>query len=178
MRVSEGVIVSDFWIGGISRNVGVHDPVGVIGIGSKPSGEAAISSPWGAHMPYNLEDQQALQVLTARLDTAWTGQDGRGFAACFAEESALRYHTGRTLQGRGEIEQNYLAYFASKPEQERHVTLIRHVRFLRPDVAVIDGHVDIWRQQELRLHLLATFVVTKEVGTWLISDVCLAVPVS
>jgi putative tributyrin esterase len=26
MRVSEGAIVSDFWIGGISRSVGVHDP--------------------------------------------------------------------------------------------------------------------------------------------------------
>jgi uncharacterized protein (TIGR02246 family) len=128
-------------------------------------------------MPYDMEDEKALQALTARLDAAWTDQDAQGFAACFAEASALRYHTGRTLQGRGQIEQNYLTYFASKPEQERHVTLIRQVRFIRLDVAVIDGHVDIWRQQELRLHLLATFVVTKEDGKWLISDVCLMVPV-
>jgi uncharacterized protein (TIGR02246 family) len=128
-------------------------------------------------MPYNLEDEKALQELTTRLDAAWTGQDAKGFATCFAEESALRYHTGRTLQGRGQIEHNYLTSFASKPEQERHVTLIQQVRFIRPDVAVIDGHVDIWRQQELRLHLLATFVVTEEDGKWLISDVCLMVPV-
>ena len=76
-------------------------------------------------MPYNLEDEQALQELTARLDASWTGQDAQGFAACFAEESALRYHTGRMLQGRGQIEQNYLTSFASKSEPERHVTLIR-----------------------------------------------------
>ena len=77
-----------------------------------------------------------------------------------------------------QIEQNYVAYFSSKPAQERHVTLIRHVRFLRPEVAVIDGHVEIWRQQELRLHLLATFVMTKEDGQWLVSDVYLMVPVT
>jgi uncharacterized protein (TIGR02246 family) len=128
-------------------------------------------------MPDTLEDKQALQELTTRLDGAWTEQDAQGFAACFAEESALRYHTGRTLQGRGQIEQNYLTHFASKPVQERHVTLIHQVRFLRPDVAVIDGRVDIWRQHELRLCLLAMFVVTKEEGKWLIADVCLRVPV-
>ena len=129
-------------------------------------------------MPYDMEDEKALQELTTRLDAAWTGQDAKGFAACFAEESVLRYHTGRTLQGRAQIEQNYVAYFSSKPAQERHVTLIRHVRFLRPEVAVIDGHVEIWRQQELRLHLLATFVMTKEDGQWLVSDVYLMVPVT
>jgi uncharacterized protein (TIGR02246 family) len=129
-------------------------------------------------MPYNLEDEKALQELTARLDAAWTGQDAKVFAACFTEESALRYHTGRTVQGRAQIEQNYRDYFSSKSEQERHVTLIRQVRFIRPDVAVIDGHVEIWRQQERRLHLLATFVETKEDGKWLISDVCLMVPVN
>jgi uncharacterized protein (TIGR02246 family) len=125
-----------------------------------------------------MEDEKALQELTARLDAAWTGQDAKVFAACFAEESALRYHTGRTLQGRAQIEQNYLDYFSSKSDQERHVTLTRQVRFIRPDVAVIDGHVEIWRQQELRLHLLATFVGAKEDGKWLISDVCLMVPVN
>ena len=129
-------------------------------------------------MPYDMEDEKVLQELIARLDASWTGQDAKVFAACFTEESTLRYHTGRTLQGRAQIEQNYLDYFSSKSEQERHMTLIRQVRFIRPDVAVIDGHVEIWRQQELRLHLLSTFVVTKEDGKWLISDVCLMVPVN
>ena len=82
-------------------------------------------------MPYDMEDEKALQELTARIDAAWTGQDAKGFAACFAAESALQYHTGRTLQGRAQIEQNYLDYFSSKSEQERHVTLIRQVRFIR-----------------------------------------------
>jgi uncharacterized protein (TIGR02246 family) len=132
----------------------------------------------GADMPYDMEDEKALQELMARLDAAWTGQDAKVFAACFTEESALRYHTGRTLQGRAQIEQHYLASFASKSAQERHVTLIRQVRFIRPDVAIIDGHVDIWRQQERRLHLLATFVVTKEDGKWLLSGVYLMVPVN
>jgi uncharacterized protein (TIGR02246 family) len=125
-----------------------------------------------------MEDEKALQELTARLDAAWTGQDAKVFAAYFAEESALRYHTGRTVQGRAQIEQNYLDYFSSKSEQERHVTRTRQVRFIRPDVAVIDGQVEIWRQQELRLQLLSTFVVTKEDGKWLLSDVCLMVPVN
>ena len=48
------------------------------------------------------------------------------------------------------------------------MTTIRHLRFIRPDVAVIDSPIDIWRRQELRLHLLSTFVVTKEEGKWLI----------
>jgi uncharacterized protein (TIGR02246 family) len=129
-------------------------------------------------MPYDMEDEKALQELMARLDASWTGQDATGFAACFAEESALRYHTGRMLQGRAQIEQNYANSFASKAVQERHVTLIRQGRFIRPDVAILDGHVDIWRQQELRLHLLTTFVVANEDGKWLIADVCLMVPVN
>jgi uncharacterized protein (TIGR02246 family) len=129
-------------------------------------------------MPYVIEDENALQELMARLDTSWTGRDAKVFAACFAAESTFQYHTGRTLQGREQIEKNYLASFAAKVEQERHVTTIHHIRFLRPDVAILDSQVDIWRQQELRLHLLATFVTTKEDGKWLISHLSLTVPVN
>jgi uncharacterized protein (TIGR02246 family) len=129
-------------------------------------------------MPYVIEDENALQELMARLDTSWIGRDANVFAACFAAESTFRYHTGRTLQGREQIEKNYLASFAAKVEQERHVTTIHHIRFLRPDVAILDSQVDIWRQQELRLHLLATFVTTKEDGKWLIAHLSLTVPVN
>lgn len=129
-------------------------------------------------MPYAIEDEKALQELMARIDASWTGRDAKVFASCFAEESTFRYHTGRTLQGREQIEKNYLASFAARVEQERHVTTIHHIRFLRPDVAILDSQVEIWRQQELRLHLLSTFVTTKESGKWLISNLYLMVPVN
>lgn len=132
-------------------------------------------------MHKNEDENRALHELTARIDNAWNSRDAKAFCELFREESDFRFHTGRTLRGRNEIQKHYLEYFSRKPEGEKHTTKIRHIRFVSPDVAILDSEVALFSfrengEKDVRLKLLSNFIVSKKVGKWLISGVYLMVP--
>ena len=124
----------------------------------------------------------ALYELVVQIDAAWNSRDAKAFSDLFEEQADFRFHTGLTLHGRSEIERHYLERFPKIREGEKHATTIRQIRFIRPDVSILDSEVELFRlgenrgEKEIRLKLMNTIVASKEGGQWFISAVHLAVP--
>lgn len=128
------------------------------------------------------EEEKALHELVAGIDAAWNSRDAKAFSDLFEEQAGFRFHTGLTLRGRSEIGRYYLGHFPKIREGEKHATTIHQIRFIRPDVSILDSEVELFRlsedrrEKEIRLKLMTTIVASKEGGQWLISAVNLAVP--
>jgi uncharacterized protein (TIGR02246 family) len=127
------------------------------------------------------EDERELQELVGRIDEAWNRRDSKAFSDLFEEQADFRFHTGLTLRGRSEIERHYLEHFPKIREGEKHATTIRQIRFIRPDVSILDSEVELFRlgenrgEKEIRLKLMNTIVASKEGGQWFISAVNLTI---
>jgi uncharacterized protein (TIGR02246 family) len=128
------------------------------------------------------EEERALRELVARIDAAWNRRDAKAFSDLFEEQADFRFHTGLTLHGKSEIENYYLGHFPKIREGEKHRSTIRQIRFIRPDVSILDSEVELFRlsenrgEKETRLKLMSTTVTSKEKGHWFIAVVNLTVP--
>jgi len=128
------------------------------------------------------EEERALCELVARIDAAWNRRDAKAFSDLFKEQADFRFHTGVTLHGKSEIENYYLGHFPKIREGEKHGSTVRQIRFIKPDVAILDSEVELFKlrekggEKETRLKLMSTTVASKEGGQWFISAVNLTVP--
>jgi len=128
------------------------------------------------------EEERELHELSARIDAAWNRRDAKALSDLFEEQAVFRFHTGVTLHGKSEIERHYLDHFPKIREGEKHGSTVHQVRFIRPDVAIIDSEVELFRlnetsgEKETRLKLLNTTVASKEGGRWFVCAVNLIVP--
>jgi len=128
------------------------------------------------------EEKRALYELVARIDAAWNRRDAKAFSDLFEEQADFRFHTGVTLHGKCEIENYYLGHFPNIREGEKHGSTIRQIRFIKPDVAILDSEVELFKisedrgEKEIRLKLMSTTVASKGKGHWFIAVVNLIVP--
>ena len=129
------------------------------------------------------ENREAIHKLAADVDAAWNERDAADLGALFTDDGDFRYHTGRSLRGRKQIEQFYASTaFPAMPTDLRHKTVPEHIRFVTDDVAIGDGSIQIThaatldKEEEPYLSLLLTSVVVKEQGRWRIAAVRLMVP--
>jgi uncharacterized protein (TIGR02246 family) len=77
-----------------------------------------------------------IEGLYRRLLDGWNRRDAAAMARCFAEHGSMVGFDGSPVDGRAEIEAHLTPIFADHPTA-RFVAVIREVRSLGPDVALL-----------------------------------------
>jgi uncharacterized protein (TIGR02246 family) len=114
-------------------------------------------------------DEQAIEGIVAQLEAAWNASDGNGFAAPFVEDANFIHIFGGQLDGRPAIEASHRHIFETIYKGSHSTFLLRNVRFIRPDVAIVfvRAHLQLSEGSEMReMDARPTLVVVKEHGKW------------
>lgn len=93
-----------------------------------------------AAAPVSPGDEAALRALGADADAAWNAKDARRMGDYYAEDASLLVG-GVTLPeqvGRANIESYFQRAFAGRVGDLRHVSEIRNLRMIGPDLAFTD----------------------------------------
>ena len=88
------------------------------------------------------EEPLIRKVIDAEED-AWNHGDVKAFAARFQEEGSFTDMFGTVSRGRKELESRHAALFASYFKGSLLALKVRKVRFLRPDVAIVDIDTEV-----------------------------------
>lgn len=119
-----------------------------------------------------MEADREVRMLYANLLDCWNRRNGREFAALFAADGRAIGYDGSAHGGRAEIEADLTRIFAEHATPA-YVGLVRGVRLLSRDVAVVDavaGMVpDGERDLDPALNAVQTLTAVKSGGTWRIA---------
>lgn len=88
------------------------------------------------------EEPLIRKVIDAEED-AWNRGDVKALAARFQEEGSFTDIFGTVSRGRKELESRHAALFASTFKGSLLALKVRKVRFLRPDVAIVDIDTEV-----------------------------------
>ena len=88
------------------------------------------------------EEALIRKVVDAEED-AWNRSDAKAFAARFQEEGSLTDVLGAVSRGRAEIERRQSELFSSYFKGSLLALKVRKVRFLRPDVAIVEIDTEV-----------------------------------
>lgn len=83
-------------------------------------------------------EEVALRKLVADQTEAWNRHDAAAWSKDFAPDAEFINIVGTVFHGRTEIEQRHAAIFASVFKDSRSEVTVRGLRFLAPDIAVLD----------------------------------------
>jgi uncharacterized protein (TIGR02246 family) len=113
-----------------------------------------------------------VRMLYEQLLRCWNSRNGREFAALFADDGRAIGYDGSAHAGRAAIETDLTRIFADHATPA-YVGLVREVRFLRDDVALVDavaGMVpDGKKTLDPGLNAVQTLVAVKVDGAWRIA---------
>jgi len=114
-------------------------------------------------------DKQVIEGILKQLETAWNRYDSVAFAASFAEDANFIHIFGGQLDGRTAIAAAHRNIFETIYRGSHASLVLRSIRFLRPDVAVVFArmHVKFKEGNEARdLETRPTLIVVKEQDKW------------
>ena len=114
-------------------------------------------------------DEQVMQGILQQLENAWNHYDSVSFAEVFAEDANFIHIFGGQLDGRVAIEAAHRNIFETIYKGSHASFMLRSIRFLRPDVAVVfaRAHVKFKEGNEAReMETRPTLVVLKEQEKW------------
>jgi len=114
-------------------------------------------------------DEGAIQAILQQFETAWNVYDGVSIAALFAEDANFIHIFGGQLDGRTAIEAAHRVIFDTIYRGSHASFMLRSIRFLRPDVAVVfaQAHVEFKDNNETReIETRPTLIVVKEQAKW------------
>ncbi len=101
-------------------------------------------------------EEAALRQLVAEQTEAWNRGDAVAWSKDFAPEARFINIAGMAFNGRQEIEQRHAAIFASFFKGSRSQVTVQTVRFLGPEVAVVDTEHEVTGYQGLPPGIRAT----------------------
>lgn len=97
--------------------------------------------------PPSRTDEVALRALGAAADAAWDAKDADRMATYYADDASLLVSgAGGEQLGRAQVQAYYQRAFASRSGDLRHVSEIRGLQMLGPDLAL----TDVWVRVEAR----------------------------
>ena len=113
-------------------------------------------------------EEDAVRAMWHQFETYFDDSDVDGVASLYASDSDRFTNDGRRAEGRNDIRQVYAEIIARRAlgpliTKGYHANI--SVRFLRPDVAIVDGI----SKRTPGVTSYFTIVVTKEDGDWLIA---------
>jgi len=115
------------------------------------------------------KDEGAIQDILKQLETAWNASDSVSFAASFAEDANFIQIFGGQLDGRTAIEAAHRHIFDTIYKGSHASFLLRSIRFVRPDVAIVFSRAQVNFQdgKEAReIETRPTLIVAKQEATW------------
>lgn len=118
------------------------------------------------------EDDTALRKAQDDFATAWNNHDAQAMAMGWAEDGDWIGPDGNVAQGRAAVE-NLLAEAHTGDSATSKIAIkVNSVRFLKPDVAVVDAECELTGMRDFfdkplpTLKVLATTVAVKKDGKW------------
>jgi uncharacterized protein (TIGR02246 family) len=102
-----------------------------------PPGVVPVADPVAA-----AEEASIRKVIDAEED-AWNRGDAKAFAARFQEDGAFTDVFGAVSHTRAELEKRQVEFFTSLFKGSRLALKVRKVRFLRPDVAIVEIDTEV-----------------------------------
>lgn len=114
-------------------------------------------------------EEQAIQGILQGIEAAWNRYDSISFASVFAEDANFIHIFGGQLDGRVAIEAAHRHIFETIYRGSHASFVLRSIRFLRPDVALVFSHCQVKFQEgnEAReVQTRPTLILVKERSTW------------
>ena len=114
-------------------------------------------------------DEGAIQAILQQFETAWNAYDSVSIAGLFAEDANFIHIFGGQLDGRTAIEAAHRVIFNTIYRGSRARFILRSIRFVRPDVAVVfaGAEVKVEENNETReIETRPTLIVVKEEAKW------------
>jgi uncharacterized protein (TIGR02246 family) len=114
-------------------------------------------------------DEGAIQDILKQIEAAWNSYDSVSLAALFAEDANFIQIFGGQLDGRTAIEAAHRVIFNTIYRDSHASFMLRNIRFLRPDVAVVfaGAHVQFKECNETReIETRPTLIVVKQQANW------------
>jgi len=102
-----------------------------------PPGVVPVTDPVAA-----AEEASIRKVIDAEED-AWNRGDAKAFAARFQQEGTYTDVFGLVSRSRADLEKRQVEFFSSVFKGSRLALKVRRVRFLRPDVAIVDIDTEV-----------------------------------
>jgi uncharacterized protein (TIGR02246 family) len=131
------------------------------------------------HEASNAKDVAAIEALVDAESAAWNCGDARAFAARFAADGGFTNVMGMVSYGREEFESRHAHIFATIYKGSVLRQTIGKLRFIRPDVAIVDvdagvtGYVSaphgVRTEADGVIRAKLQMVLVKEQGEWWIS---------
>lgn len=80
-----------------------------------------------------------IRQVVAQFLAAFNRHDAQGWAAPFVKNADFMNIFGLAVHGRDKIEDRFRMLFAGTLKHAHRTATIRHIRFIKPDVAVVDA---------------------------------------
>ena len=117
-------------------------------------------------------DEKAVRAVVASLADAWTAADAQAWAKLFTEDADFTVWNGMYSKGRVAIEQGHRQIFNTFYKDTKMRYVVRSVRFLRDDVALVHVDASVVRNSEdfpASPHAVPLLVMVKDKGQWRIA---------
>ena len=115
-------------------------------------------------------DEASVRDIPQQIAEGWSNGDGRKIAAVYADDGVLVAGHGVVLRGPADIASYHNRQLASELKGSRLTVEVTSVRFLKPDVAVMQTEGGILWPGQTQLAAgnrgIQSFVVAKEGGVW------------
>jgi uncharacterized protein (TIGR02246 family) len=114
------------------------------------------------------EEENSVRAMWARFEEFYNKNDADSVVTLFEEDADRFTSQGEVAHGQAEIREQYVAEFARRKTDSTIQPLRAEftIRFLRPDVAILDAKA-VWNAQTV---VQFTVIASKASGRWLIAS--------
>jgi uncharacterized protein (TIGR02246 family) len=147
-------------------------------------GSVALAQPAPTSVPQKPTGSEAeVRAAHAKFQEAWNHHDPAAMAAAWTDDGDYTEPDGRTVFGRAEVQRLLTYEHKSVFKQSELHLVIERVRFVRDDVAIVDGSYELFKATNSGGNPIGTrtgyfvTVLVKDGGTWKVSAGRLFLPV-
>jgi uncharacterized protein (TIGR02246 family) len=118
------------------------------------------------------QEEAAIHAVVEKAESAWNAGDPAAFANSWAEDGDFVTITGILVKGRPALQKHFSQLFSGAFKGSHSSLHVNSIRFLKPDVAVLDGHLEITGRhgpdgkELVPIEGLVTQVLAKQSGIW------------
>ena len=109
----------------------------------------AVVFPGPLHPQTSTQDESAIQQVLSGMDEAWNQGDAKTLASYFTPDAELIDVAGTIHGGRNAIERRDAILLGDMLNGSHLTQELRTIRFLRPDVAVVDSNAQLYGYKSL-----------------------------
>ncbi len=127
---------------------------------------------YGQKTDNKAKDEAMIRANVEQMAKGWNMKSGEEFAKPFAEDSDYVIINGMHIKGRAANAESHQRIFDTIYKDSNIAPVIKQIRFLRPDVAIVHGISNLTFKvngEEKKGSGFVTLVMTKDKGKWSIA---------